>query len=108
MMPYSGFSATTVGIKHEIGYTQDWAAAVESLLTLPNGSTAFGSDGAGVAFNGIASYTINPVFNVSFMLGWSTETLPSLNGGQRFASVNPDIVLTYTLNPKVNLYGEVY
>lgn len=106
--PGSGFSATTVGIKHGIGYTKNWAAALEGLFTLPNGSAAFGSKGLGATFNGILSYTLNPKVNMTFMLGGSTETQSSLEGGQRFSSINPDMILTYSLNPKTDLYGEVY
>ncbi|MBU2823302.1 hypothetical protein HF283_04125, partial [Acidithiobacillus ferrooxidans] len=51
-----GFSATTIGIKHELGYTKHWLGAVESLFTLPSGSPTFGSRGTGVAFNGIVDY----------------------------------------------------
>ncbi len=106
--PHSGLSATAIGIKHEIGYTKTWLAAVESLFTLPSGSAAFGSQSMGVAVNGIVNYTFNPTFSLSFMLGASTQAQSSLNGGQHFTSVNPDLVLTYVLNPKVNFYGEAY
>jgi len=108
MIQRSGFSAATIGIKHEIGYTKNLVATVESLFTLPNGSAAFGNKGLGAALNGIASYTVNSVLNLTFMLGGSTETTSSADGGQRFTSINPDIVLTYSLNPKVDLYGETY
>lgn len=108
MTPHSGYSAAVIGIKHEIGYTKSWVTAVEGLYTLPNGSAAFGNQGPGFAFNGIASYTINPAFNLTFMLGGSTDTLPSAYGGQRYNSINPDIILTYSLNPKADIYAEVY
>jgi len=108
MTPRSGYSATTLGIKHEIGYTQNWLAAVEALFTLPDGSAAFGNKGLGAAFNGIISYAFNPQCNLSFMLGGSTETQSSHDGGQRFTSINPDLVFTYAPSEKINFYGEVY
>jgi len=108
MTPHSGFSATTVGIKHEIGYNQHWLAAVEALITLPDGSAAFGSKGLGATFNGIVGYTFNPEFNLTLMLGGSTETQSSRNGGQRFTSINPDLVFTYSPTEKLDLYGEIY
>lgn len=108
MAPHSGFSATTLGIKHEIGYTQHWIATVESLFTLPSGSTAFGSNGLGAVFNGIVGYTFNPKFNLTFMLGASTKTQSSHDGGQRFTSINPDLLFTYSPTEKVDLYGEIY
>lgn len=107
-MPRSGSSATSIGLKHQIGYTENWLAAVESVVTLPSGSNAFGSDGTGTAFNGIVNYTINPVLGLSFMFGVTSQTDPTLTGGERFTSFNPDLVLTYIINPKFYVYGEVY
>src|SRR3990167_4084543 len=56
IFPHSGWSAATVGIKHEIAYTNNWMATVEGLVTLPTGSAAFGSADTGGALNAIASY----------------------------------------------------
>jgi hypothetical protein len=108
IIPNSGFNATTVGIKHEIGYNKHWLGAVEALYTLPTGSNAFGSHGLGAAFNGIISYTFNPKFNLTFMLGGTTQTESDFNGGQRFNSINPDLVLTYAPADKLNFYAEIY
>lgn len=107
-IPRAGFAATTIGIKHEIGYTQTWLGAAEALFTLPSGSDAFGSQATGAAINGIIDYTFNSTVSLTFMLGVTTQTQSKLNGGQRFTSINPDLVLTYVLNPKINFYGEVY
>jgi hypothetical protein len=106
--PHSGSTATVIGIKHELGYNQRWIATIESLITLPNGSAEFGSKGIGIAINGIVSYSFNSDFNLTFMLGGSTATTASSAGGQRFNSINPDLVLTYSINPKLNLFGELY
>lgn len=106
--PHSGSTASTIGIKHEIGYTPIFVTAAEILVTLPNGSAAFGSKGTGAALNGIISYNINTQFNLTFMLGVTTATQSSLDGGQRFGSINPDLVFTYAPTEKCNLYGEVY
>lgn len=106
--PHSGFTTYGMGIKHQIGYTQNWLSAVEALFAFPGGSKAFGSHGLGGAVNGIVSYTFNPQFNLTFMLGASTITQSTQDGGQRFSSVNPDLVLTYSAADKVNFYGEVY
>lgn len=106
--PRSGFSAATMGVKHELGYSKHWLASVESLFTLPSGSGAFGSKGLGVALNGILSYNLNKKFNLTFMLGVTTETAPRLSGGQRFMNMNPDLVLTYSANQKFDIFGEIY
>lgn len=104
----SGFSAATLGIKHQIGYTQHWLGSIESIVTLPSGSQNFGSDGTGIAFNGIVNYTFNPKLSLFFMFGVTSQTQSTLDGGQRFTSYNPDIILTYVINPKMYVYGEIY
>ncbi len=86
----TGYSATVVGLKHEIGYTEHWLGAMEGLFTLPSGSYDYGSDGMGTAVNGIISYTFNPQFNLNFMLGGSSQTLPVIT------QVSALIVLTLT------------
>lgn len=103
-----GSTATTAGIKHEIGYNAKWIGTVESLITQPNGSAAFGSQGVDVALNGIANYNINQQWGVTFMLGLSTETLSSANGGGRFTTVLQDVVLSYAPVPAISLYAEAF
>lgn len=108
LSPHAGFSAATLGIKHEIGYNQHWLGTVEALLTPPSGSRAFGSHGLGATVNGIVSYTVNPQLNFTLMFGVSSETQSSHDGGQRFTSVNPDLIVTYSLTQHMDIYGEVY
>jgi len=104
----SGFGAGTVGIKHELGYNAHWLGSVEALFTLPMGSKAFGSDGLGEAANAIIYYALNPKFNITFMIGASSQTTSRDEGGQRFNSVNPDLVFSWNPQPKLNFYAEVY
>jgi hypothetical protein len=106
--PYSGNTATEIAIKHEIGYNKNWLGAVEAVFTPPSSNAAFGSDGFGTAINGIVSYTFNEKFNFNFQLGASTQTASSYNGGQRYNSINPDAVFTYSPTKKIDTYIEVY
>ena len=103
-----GFSATTVGIKHELGYTKHWLGAVEGLFTLPSGSPAFGSQGLGVAFNGIVAYAPSDDTGISLQLGVASQTNPVLTGGGRYTSVNPDISFTWLPWWNLQFYGEVF
>jgi hypothetical protein len=107
-VPHYGNTATTVILKHEIGYNQTWVGAVEALVTLPDGSSSFGSNGVGTSINAIASYTINPKLNLTFSLAGSTQTTPSQSGGQRYTTVNPDVVFTYSPSEKCDVYAEVF
>jgi hypothetical protein len=106
--PRYGVTAPSFTIKHEIGYNKNWLGAVEAAVTLPSGSSGFGSNGVGTTVNGIVGYTINPQYNLTFSLGVSSLTEPSFSGGQRYTSVNPDIVITYSPSERINIYGEVY
>ncbi|MHB8115475.1 MAG: hypothetical protein ACYDDX_03885 [Acidithiobacillus ferrivorans] len=107
--PYlQGFSATTVGIKHELGYSKHWLGSVESLFTLPSGNPAFGSPGLGVAVNGIVTYAPSNDTGISLQLGITSQTNPALAGGGRFTSVNPDITFTWLPLWNLQFYGEAY
>jgi len=106
--PHAGWGPATVGLKHELGYNAKWLGTVEGLLTLPSGGSAFGSDGLGATLNGIVNYTLNAAWNVTFMLGVSTQVLSYSAGGQRYNSVNPDLVLTWQTSPRFQTFGEVY
>lgn len=108
LRPHAGWGATTVGLKHQLGYNQKWLGSVEGFLTLPTGSNAFGSDGLGGTVNGLVEYEINPAWALTFMLGWSTQTEPFSSGGQRYNSVNPDLVLSWQPKEKIEYVAEVY
>lgn len=97
-----------MGIKHELGYNSKWVGAIEALATLPDGSAVFGSKRMGIAANGIVGYTYNSKFNISFMFGVSSQSESSQNGGHRYTSVNPDLVLTYSPTDKFDIYAEFY
>ena len=105
---YVGAGAAVIGMKHRIGYNKDWIVSAEWFLIPPSGSAAFGSEGLGASFNGIINYSLNAQFDFTFMLGGGSTTLSSLNGGQRYTSINPDLLLTYILNEKVNFFAEVF
>ncbi|NNM60441.1 MAG: transporter [Legionellales bacterium] len=106
----AGFGASTIGLKHELGYTENWLGSIESLVTLPTGSDANGSDGTGIAVNGIINYTFNSHFTLSGMFGVTSETVSESSGGDRFSSFNPDLVLTWTLGDTstFQVFAEVY
>lgn len=106
--PTSGFTQTVGGLKHQILYNDKWLLTVEGAVVLPDGSAAFGNKHIGGAANAIISYNINTQLNMTGMFGGSSTTESRLEGGRRFNSLNPDLVLTWTINGKTSLYGEVY
>ncbi len=103
-----GYSAVTLGVKHELGYTRSWLGASEVLLTLPTGGSVFGSRGLGVAINGIVSYTLSEQVEISIQLGLSSQTAPKISGGERFTSLISNLVATWQPVPRLQIYGEIY
>ncbi len=104
----SGWSATTLGIKHSLGYNGTWQGAVEALFTLPTGSDAFGSRGLGAAFNGIVAYSLSEQVGFSLQLGVSSQTDPSASGGERFTSFISIFVATWQPAERLQFYGEIF
>lgn len=103
----SGFGPTTIGFKHVLGWNDNWLWTAEALATLPSGDSTFGSHGAGGSVDAIVSYGNGPL-GVSLMVGATSETGPTAAGGQRFESVNPDLVVTWGATSRVQLFGEIY
>ncbi|HTR45720.1 MAG TPA: transporter [Thermodesulfovibrionales bacterium] len=104
----SGWSPLTIGIKHSLGYRGPWQGAVEALFTLRSGSRAFGSDGPGVAFNGIAAYSVSEEVGVALQLGVSSQTDPSSAGGRRFTAFLSNLVATWQPVSRLQFYGEIF
>lgn len=104
----SGLSATSIGFKHELGYTDKWIGTVETVVTLPSGNDAFGSAGLGAAFNGIVGYSLSDSIGLGLQLGVSTWTDPDSAGGRRFTSFNPIFVTTWHPIKRLQFYGEIF
>ena len=104
----SGYSAVTIGIKHSVGYTGFTSGAVEVLFTLPTGGSAFGSHELGVAFNGIAAYSLTEQTGLSLQLGVSSQTDPESSGGGRFTSFISNLVATWQPTDRLQFYGEIF
>ncbi|MCL9684290.1 transporter [Legionella maioricensis] len=107
VLPYKGYDPSTLGVKHEIAASTQWVIAIDGYLILPSGSVNFGSERAGGIFNGLFSYNITSEISLSGMLGLSSQTLSINAGGQRYNSINPDLVLSWT-KEKISIYGEIY
>ncbi len=103
-----GYTASVIGLKHEIDVSPAWQFAAESLVTLPSGDPNQGSAGTGIAVNGIASWSPNSTVGLSLMVGVTSDTEPTNLGGGRYASFNPDGVVTWEFVPNLQLYAEVY
>lgn len=106
--PGSGYSSTFLAFKHAIYYNEQWMFALEELVNPPGGSFAYGSHGWGSTFNAIFNYTVNDSWSIAGMVGLSRLSDSSLLGGHHFNSIDPDIVLSYSINDKLMAYSEIY
>jgi hypothetical protein len=104
----SGLSATSIGFKHELGYTSKWLGSVEAVLTLPSGNDVFGSRGLGTTINGIVAYSLSAHVGLSLQLGVSSLTDSVLAGGRRFTSFNQFLATTWNPIERLQVYGEFY
>ncbi len=104
----SGLSATALGFKHGLGYSDRWTGSVEGILILPSGNDAFGSRGVGATLNGIVAYSLNDHVGLSMQLGVGSLTDPVLTGGRRFISFNQFLTATWNPIERLQLYGEFY
>ncbi len=100
------YSATVMGFKHEWGYTRRWIYTGEVLFTAPGTHNVSGAtDGWGTAVNGIVAYSPTPSVSLGLMLGVTNQY--DLQG-RRYTSLNPDFTASWLINPRLQLYAEVY
>lgn len=107
-MSISGLSSTTLGTKYQFVYNQKWLLTGEILVTPSSGSSAFGNASTNAALVGIFEYIFNEQFTLTIQLSGSTQTASWLGGGNRYESINPDLVLAYAFNDSFDIYGEIY
>jgi hypothetical protein len=104
----SGLSATSIGFKHELGYTSKWLGSAEAVMTLPSGNDAFGSRSLGASVSGIVAYSVTDQIGLSLQLGASSLTDPVSAGGGRFTSFNQFLTATWDPAERLQFYGEFY
>ncbi len=104
----SGLSATGIGFKHELGYSDKWLGSVEAIFTLPSGNDVFGSRGLGTTLNGIVAYSLSDHVGLSMQVGASSLTDAVSAGGRRFWSFNQFLTATWNPFERLQLYGEIY
>ena len=104
----SGFTTTELLLKHQFPISGKWTYGVNAQLALPSGSSNFGDRGTGGTLSGIVNYDITSSFSLTLMLGIGTQTTSFNEGGERFNSVNPDLVATWLIRDTLQFYVEIY
>lgn len=106
--PKTGWTATAAGVKHMVGYTDKMIFSVESYLIPPSGSRDFGSADFGTMIMIIYNYDLTDKIGLTFQGGVSSLTTPPSEGGERYNSANPDLVLAWQPTDQLQFYGEVF
>jgi hypothetical protein len=106
--PTSGLGPVQIGYKQMVSYTDTWLFTVDGAIQPPSGSVNFGSQGFGGIFNALVNYKLNSKLSATFQLSFSTDTEPEFNGGRRFNSINPDMILAWQISDNLQFYGEIY
>ncbi|MFI4955155.1 MAG: transporter, partial [Gammaproteobacteria bacterium] len=104
----TGSTATVIGIKHQFPISQKWTYAAEALVTPPSGNNNFGSNALGTTLNGIVNYNLTSTLSATMMLGVATQTASFNDGGQRYNSFNPDLLVSWQLKNNLQVFAEVY
>lgn len=104
----SGWTAAVVGVKHMFCTTKKSVFSMEALFTLPSGSQDQGSAGLGTTLNALYSYALTKKLGISVALGVSSLTEPRDEGGDRYTSINPDVIIIYDPTDKLQYFFEVY
>ncbi|KTC81394.1 transporter [Legionella brunensis] len=106
--PFSGYSPFSFDFKHPFSYGQNWIFTGSGTVIFPGGSSAFGSESLGIAISGIGIYAFNEQWSATAMLEGGSFTNPTLEGGGRYTSLLPDVLISYAPIEKISLYAEIY
>ena len=106
--PMHGFGPASFGLKRQFGNFGKWITAAEIFLAPPSGNKQLGTQDWSSTVSGIVSYTISPTLNLTGMLGYTTQSMSKSAGGKRFQSINPDLILTYSINDNLEVFIEGY
>jgi hypothetical protein len=106
--PFSGSTPVWLGLKHRFFYNKDWIITAGRLVSPPSGNRAFGSPHLEGTVNGIVYHQVTKELAWQIQLGLSEFSDPAIDGGRLYRSFNPNFLLSYTFNEKVNLYLESF
>lgn len=103
----SGLGTTFIALKHNITYSEHFNSAFRMVYIPPSGSTNYGTDNNGYILNGILAFNKNNI-NITTMLSVASLSDSARNGGRRFNTFNPDIVVGWYPKSWLEYFAEVY
>lgn len=104
----SGYSYSTVGVKHEVLTSSQSVTSIEGAIGLPTGGSVYGSNRYNAGVNGITYYTFNDSWSATVMLSVVALSMPESQGSTRWVSFNPYALLSYSLQDDIDIYGELF
>lgn len=105
--PYAGNTTFAVGGKHVFLNKDPFVLTLDAVVYPSGGSVYYGFQTTSAQINGIANYSMDP-WSISLILSIMSLSQPYNLPNQTAAAFGPDLVVSYTINPKMYVYGEIY
>ncbi len=105
--PFKGNTTIGVGGKHVFLEKDPIVLSIDALIYPAGGSVYYGFQTTGGRINGIANYSMDP-WSLTLMLSVMYQSQPYNVPNQTFTAFGPDLVLSYSLNPDMYVFAEVY
>ncbi len=106
-LKFSGLDSTFLAFKHNITYSDSWNSALRLVYIPSSGSSNYGTNKNSYMLNGILVFNKNN-FNITTMLGVASLSDSERNGGRRFNTFNPDILVGWYPKSWLEYFAEIY
>lgn len=106
--PTSGFSASSIGLKHVAYYDEHQLISMQGYITPASGSNYYGTRDTGFLINAIYNYGFDSGVSISTLTGLLSSSDAPAEGGQSFYSFNPIVVVSWSLSERLSPYAELY
>lgn len=103
-----GVTETSLGLKHELFFTESFVASVVAQFYQPSGSYYAGVQSPGAEVSLIMEEFLTDALSVTAMLSVLREGQPKSEQNLQYTSFNPGILVGLTLNPYVMFFTELY
>ncbi len=104
----NGTTETSLGLKHEVFFTESFITSFTAHLYPPSGSYYVGAQSPGTEVGIIMEDIITNTLSATAMLSVLYEGQSKSQENTQYTSFNPDVVISLALNPFVMFFTEVY
>ena len=105
--PLSGYTTFSLGAKHVFLEKNSFVFTLDGAVAPPGGSYYYGFQTTTGGIDGILNYNSEP-WNINFTFGGVYQSQPYNLPHQNSIAFGPDLVLSYSLNSDLYVFGEIY